>query len=231
MLSLCDGIVKQIKFMNTKAHEHSVEPLAMILLAVAALLAAFILLEVARLFATSAGAEQTVARALRPVPAGPSDTPQAGQGDSAVDRLKKNNLFVPQPAKEYPINEVIGILGSEALINGQWYKAGDNVGEAKILSIEPTKVKVVWNGQEKEFTPIGSTGAQGPGGPGPERMRERIRPPTAGPPTVVTGGASGPPGLSPEERDQLRERWPTMSPEERQRFRDEMRQRFGRRSR
>ena len=64
---------------------------------------------------------------------------------------------------------MIGILGREALIGDKWYKVGDSVGDAKIVAIEPTKVKVVWDGQEKEFSPIGSSGGGdrrgGPGGP------------------------------------------------------------------
>ncbi len=30
------------------------------------------------------------------------------------------------------------------------------LGDAKIVAIEPTKVRVAWDGQEKEFSPIGA---------------------------------------------------------------------------
>lgn len=217
--------------MNSKADEHNREPLARVLLALAGLLGAFILLEVATFLVGAADADSVVAEGAplgRPL-AAPSKEIKA-----AVEGLKKNNLFVPRTPEQYPINEVTGILGSQALINGQWYKVGDTVAQAKILAIEPTKVKVAWHGQEKEFTPISSTGAGGPEGPGPGR---RGGPPgPQGARMVVTGGQPGPgpgamAGLSPEERDQMRERFRNMSPEEREKYREEMRARLGRRDR
>jgi hypothetical protein len=224
--------------MNAREHERRIEPLAMMLFAVAALLGAFMLLEIAKFVASLAHAESTVAHAMRPAAAKTSAGQQdAAQMRSVVDGLKKNNLFAPPPAKQHPVNEVIGILGDEVLINGQWYKVGAAIGDAKILAIEPTKVKIVWNGQEKEFTPIAATGSGGPPGPGGrERGRGGPQPPQkSGPQMVVTGArGSGPPGmgsLSPEEQDALRERWKNMSPEEREKLRDEMRERFGRRGR
>ena len=87
---------------------------------------------------------------------------------------------------------MLGILGHEALINGKWYKVGDSVGEAKIVAIEPTKVRIAWNGQEKEFSPIGSSGRSG----GAARTRSS-RWKTRGPGTaqvVVTGARAGQPG-------------------------------------
>ena len=216
--------------MNDKTNPHSVEPLARVLLASAALLGALVFVEVATYFVTTSDADSLVAGATRSALDKPGTTISA-QSRAVVDGLKKNNLFAPPLPKQYPINEVIGILGDQALINGQWYKAGDMVAEARILAIEPTKVRVTWNGQEKEFTPMSSTGQGGPEGPG-----RRGGPPTPrGAPMVVTGARPGPgpggpmPGVSPEERDQMRERWPTMTPEERQKFREEMRSRFGRR--
>jgi len=226
--------------MSAREHEHGIEPLATMLFAVAALLGAFTLLEIAKFVASLGHADSTVAWVTRPAAktsAGPQDATQAR---SVVDGLKKNNPFAPPPAKQHPVNEVIGILGDEALINGQWYKVGAAIGDAKILAIEPTKVKVVWNGQEKEFTPLAATGAGGPPGPsGPGRGRGGPQPPRpaqkSGPQMVVTGGrGSGPSSmgsLSPEEREAMRERWKNMSPEEREKLRNEMRERFGRQGR
>jgi len=73
------------------------------------------------------------------------------------DELKKQNLFSPPEPKKHPVNEVSGILGSEVLISGKWYKAGERVGDANIVSIEPTRVKVVWQGKEKYFSPIAAS--------------------------------------------------------------------------
>jgi hypothetical protein len=71
-----------------------------------------------------------------------------------VDNMKKKNLFAPQPAKAKSIEQVAGIFGDEALINGKWYKAAAKVQDAEIVSIEPTKVVVRVDGQEKSFLPI-----------------------------------------------------------------------------
>jgi len=218
--------------MTSKEHDHNMEPLAGVLLAIAGLLGAFLFLQLATFVVTAGEADSLVAGVTGTGVGKPTATPPA-QAQSVVEGLKKNNLFAPPAAKQCPVNEVIGILGSQALINGQWYKAGDMVADAKILAIEPTKVKVVWNGQEKEFMPIGSTGGAGPEGPGPGR---KGRPPTPpGAPVVVTGTPPGPAGPggqgapSDEERERMRERWRNMSPEEREKYREEMRARFGRR--
>jgi hypothetical protein len=218
--------------MNDNACEYKVEPLVKVLLAVAGLLGAFIFLQIAT-FVVSAGDAAGIVAGATDAALGKRTAVPSTEIKSAVEGLKKNNLFAPRAPKQYPINEVIGILGNQALINGQWYKVGDTVAEAKILAIEPTKVKVTWNGEEKEFMPIGSTGGGGPESPGPGRKGRPQAP--SGAPMVVTGDGSGPSpvgpmaGLSSEERDRLRERWTNMSPDERQRYREEMRGRFGRR--
>ncbi len=58
-----------------------------------------------------------------------------------------------------------GILGDEVLINGKWYKAGDKVGDAKIVAIEAAQVRIEWEGKEKIFAPISAASAPNPGGP------------------------------------------------------------------
>jgi hypothetical protein len=161
------------------------------------------------------------------------------QARTFAEQLKKKNLFVRTGPPQHPVSEVLGILGDEALINDKWYKVGDSVGDAKIVAIEPTKVKVAWNGQEKEFSPIGAGGSGGPAGARSaraERTAPGNRPSRAGGAQVVISGQRRGPGrgglssLSPEERQRMREQWQNMSPEERQRRREEMRQRFGGRS-
>jgi hypothetical protein len=218
--------------MDNKTHPYRVEPLAKVLLATAGLLSAVILLKLVTLFVAVADADSIVAEAKSSASGGTAAAPSM-ETRAVVDGLKKNNLFAPPAAKQYPVSEVMGILGDQALINGQWYKAGDRVADAKILAIEPTKVQVVWEGQTKEFSPINSTSSGGPPGPG----RRGGPPAPGGPPVVVTGSRSGPPGgqgqivQSPEEIEKMREQLRNMSPEERQRYREEMRERFSRRSR
>ncbi|MCD4830463.1 MAG: DUF3106 domain-containing protein [Anaerohalosphaeraceae bacterium] len=71
-----------------------------------------------------------------------------------ADELKENNLFAPKPPKQHPVKKVAGILGDEVLISGKWYKVGDSVGDANIVAIEPTQVKILWQGNEKYFAPM-----------------------------------------------------------------------------
>ncbi len=215
-------------------HRDKAKPLTKILFAVAVLLGALMFLKIAGFFVSTSQARVRGAQA---------DAARAGIEDlkkllaetkTVADELKKKNLFVLATPKQFPVSDVLGIMGQEALINGKWYKVGDSVAEAKIAAIEPTKVKIVWNGQEKEFAPIASGGAGGrpdqpgsmggrPGPGGPAKM-------------VVTGGRRGPdntpgPGLSAEEMEKMRDQWKNATtPEEKQRLREAARQRAGRRS-
>lgn len=74
-----------------------------------------------------------------------------------VDGLKKKSLFTPPVAKKSnPIKSVTSILGKETQVNGsdKWYKAGDKIGDATIIAIEATQIKVEWNGKESTLAPI-----------------------------------------------------------------------------
>lgn len=196
--------------MQMESLRNKTEPLTKILFAVAVLLGALVFLKIG--FFVSASNAMMMAAQADPNEVGATDlTKVLAATKASADQIKKNNLFVPVSAKQYPVNEVIGILGREALIGDKWYKVGDSVGEAKIVAIEPTKVKVVWNGQEKEFSPIGSSGAGGRGDrPGPAGKASDSRA-----------------GVSPADRDKRRQQFMNASPEEKQRLREEMRQRTG----
>jgi hypothetical protein len=152
-----------------------------------------------------------------------------GAAKKAADSLKQNNLFVKMPPPENPVKQVEGILGSEAFIGGKWYKVGDKIADAKIVTIAATKVEVEWKGKKTSFSPIGaaSTGPQTP-------------PPAAGPPKKEAGPSPPrPPGmkvvkaevaapaeedplawlgvkLSPKLRALLLEKWNNASPEEKE---------------
>ncbi len=222
--------------MKIRAAIFRVEPLARILLAVAVLLGALMLLKVAGFLVTSSKVTGAAVRT------GGGGTDANGlkeslaQARTSAEQLKKTNLFVKPAPKQHPVSEVLGILGAEALIGDKWYKVGDSVGDAKIIAIEPTKVKVAWDGQEKEFAPIGSGGGGGAGGPpgarGP-RTASGSKPGRSGGAQVVISGQrrgssrEGMSSMAPEERQRMREQWQSMSPEERERRREEMRQRFG----
>ena len=222
--------------MNAKFDRDKIEPLAKILFAVAVLLGALTFVRVAGFLVSSSTAK---ALAIRTDPSEMGAVDLAGllaQARVSAEQLKKKNLFVLSPPKQHPIKEVLGILGDEVLVNGKWYKVDDSVGEAKIVAIEPTKVRIAWNGQEKDFSPIGASSV---GGSPDRRGAPSRRPaPRGGTVTVVGGqrGGAAPAGrdgpfMSAEERRQLRDRWTTMNPEERQRAREEMRERFSGRNR
>jgi len=74
---------------------------------------------------------------------------------TSAANLKKKNIFAP-PAKPKtnPIKSVKAIMGAEALINSKWYKAGDSIGEAKIVTVGSAEVTVLWNGKETKLSPI-----------------------------------------------------------------------------
>jgi hypothetical protein len=87
------------------------------------------------------------------------------QAKKTADTIKQNNLFVKEPPKEHPIKQVDGILGNEAFIGDKWYKAGDKVGDARIVEITSTYVRVEWDGKEQNFAPIGATVSEPPSPP------------------------------------------------------------------
>ena len=216
--------------MRTAPPKYGVASSAAILLAVAALLGAVALSRVAEFLMTTAQAKVAASEAIKAANSEPNGVEaQLAEAKSAAETLKKENLFVPPPPKQNPVREILGILGSEALIDGKWYKAGDRVGDAEIVAIEPTKVKVSWNGKEEEFAPLGAGGGpggeSGPGMPGPGRMK-----PPGSPPNMpgrgmrrARGGGAQP---SAEERAAFRDRFRNASPEERAKLREEMRRRF-----
>ena len=143
-----------------------------------------------------------------------------------ADELKKKNAFAPPPPKKHPVEQVAGILGSEALINGKWYKAGDSVEDAKIVAIEPTQVKIEWQGDEKTFAPIASSGSSGKqhGPPGKDKAKDRDKDKdkdSAKPSEARERRREGRAGRN-RERPPMP---PNMSPEEREKFMAEMRER------
>jgi hypothetical protein len=79
-----------------------------------------------------------------------------GTAKKTAEAIRQKNLFIKEPPKENPVKQVDGILGNEAFIAGKWYKAGAKVGDAKIIEIRPTFVKVEWDGKTTNFAPIGA---------------------------------------------------------------------------
>lgn len=210
------------------------------LLGVAAFLA---ILTVAKLWdyhSTSAEAQSIVAKAVDQDKPDPELLKENLAGFKGIaDAIKKKNLFVPVPPKKHPVSAVLGIMGNEALINDKWYKAGDKIGDARIVAIEPTQVKIEWDGKEKYFAPIASADGSSSGPPsgrrGSGRGAESAQPGPARVDVVQQGpGRGGFGNMSEEQRAEMRARmegmrarFESMSPEEREAFRNEMRGRFG----
>ncbi|UCG55821.1 MAG: hypothetical protein JSU70_13230 [Phycisphaerales bacterium] len=204
------------------------EVIPAVLVGVSVLLAVMVLVKVTSFLATSAKAENMVRMAELRADPSPEDMKTHLAGSKAVaDGLKKKNLFAPPPPRQNPVQAVIGILGNRALINDKWYEVGDTVGDAKVVAIEATRVKIEWDGREKTFTPITSSGESGPGGPrrpGSRPARRGQRP--EAPEAVVVEPREGPmPG--PGGFGMMRERFMNMSEAERAEFRERMRERFG----
>ncbi|MHC4111016.1 MAG: hypothetical protein ACYSUY_08070 [Planctomycetota bacterium] len=205
------------------------------LLGISAFMGVLILIKVTGFFAAPARAENSVKKAVALSKPDPNDMEKYfAKSKEIADELKKNNLFAPPPPKMHPVSQVLGILGSDALINGKWYKAGDNVGDAKIVAIEPTQVRIEWDGNEKTFRPIDTKGAspsgpQRPGGPGRPQVAkkgEQGRPEMVQVQQEVRGEGMGRFGGGDmmERMRAMRERFENMSPEERRRAMAEMRE-------
>ena len=224
-----------MKLDNPKGRDKFV---SIILLGVSAFLVVLVSLKVTGFVTASARAESLVKSAMEQGKADAKEVEKHLADSKAIaDDLKKNNLFVPPPPKQHPVKEVMGILGNEAIINGKFYKVGDKIGDAKIVAIDTTQVRIEWDGKEKVFAPIGAVASSAPGPRRPGRPDMAARAGGSGregAAMVVVGRGGRQSGrgrfgsLSEEERERMRERWMNMSEQERQEFRERMRERFSR---
>lgn len=176
---------------------------------VAVLLGVLICYDVAGYFTTARQAELAAAHIVRPAQAEfVAAADSLAPASSAAQTLKKRNLFVLPAPRQNPVKEVAGILGDEALIGGRWFRAGDRVGDAEVLAVEPTSVRIRWDGREQDFGPIVADNRAG------------------GTENAPAAGAGGRGGLTAEELARRREAIGAASPQDRQRLRQEMRERL-----
>lgn len=210
------------------------DAMPVVLVVASATLAVLVLVQVAGFFTDSTWAMNIASKAA--LTRKSADTNALEESRKAADELKKKNLFAPPEAKQHPVREVPGILGSQAFVNGRWYGEGQNIADAKVVSVEPTQVKIEWEGDEKAFVPIMSS-TSGPSGPErrpgddrggrPDDKSDEKRPDVVVNVQGGPGGFRGPfPGGGPFGGD-MRERFMNMSEQERQAFRDRMRAQFG----
>lgn len=201
------------------------------LLGVSALMTVLILYQVAEFFVASARAENVVKTALEQINTEAQDVENYFTKDREIaNSLTMNNLFAPPPPRENPVKEVRAILGNKVFINNQWYSEGQTIpGDATIVAIEPTQVRIEWDGTQSTFRPIDAST------PTPQQSgRETGRAGSSRqerPDMVVVGSQPTPIQGRTVTREQplqdMRQNWQRMSDAERERLRNEMRQRFG----
>lgn len=150
---------------------------APLLVAIAVLLGASAFAKVAA-FRGERGRMQAVPRAARTTYDPNSLKGCLEQARQTADTIKRKNLFIKERPKEHPIKQVDGILGNEAFVAGKWYKAGDKVGEAKIVEIRPTYVKVEWEGKTTNLAPIGAITSDSPS-PAAAKTEPKKEPPAS----------------------------------------------------
>ena len=178
------------------------ELIPLVLLGASAVFGVLILVKTTGFFAESAWAEGLVKRAIGQN--GSNDQQIKGviaKSCTMADGLKKANLFSPPEPKQHPVTSVLGILGDEVLIGDKWYKAGDQVQDARIVAVEPTQVRIEWDGREKIFAPLEATDQLGSGGSRrtsrSPRLVARGNSPARRPPQMVRTERSGPSGKEP----------------------------------
>lgn len=154
----------------------------------------------------------------------------------AIEEMQKKNPFSgvqPEPA----LPQCLGIFGRCALFGDQWYKAGDTVQDAKIISVGPSEVKILWQGKEQTLKPFDveveyqksqPVGPTASAAPQTEQPTVAQRPSEMPPMPPMGGRGFNPFNMSPDELAQMRDRFMNMSPEERRRAFEEMRGRRGR---
>ena len=180
--------------------------------ATAVLAGALALAKGASFFRGPARAEGAVAQALARHGRDPNDLePYLAEARETAASLKEKNLFIKKPPRQHPVKQVDGILGSEALIGGKWYKAGDKVQDARIVAVEATQVRIEWDGREKAFAPLQTTDQLGSGG-SPRTSRShrpvaRAASPTRRTPQTVRSERSRSGGeLSAEQKERARQK-------------------------
>ena len=76
------------------------------------------------------------------------------QYQKAADKLARRNMFVPPPDGFEPPGDCTAIFGDEARIGERWVKAGDTIGNTKVLEVGPTAVTLLWEGKKITRSPI-----------------------------------------------------------------------------
>ena len=136
-----------------------------VLLAIAVLSGVLIMAKATGLFIASARAQRIIKQAAAWSKPDPNVVEnQVARSKLIAEDLKENNLFWPAP-KGHPVKAVMGIFGNEAYIDGNWYKVGSMIRDAKITAIDANSVTTEWKGKKQVFCPIDAEDSSAPGGP------------------------------------------------------------------
>ncbi|MBN1126854.1 MAG: hypothetical protein JXA82_17745 [Sedimentisphaerales bacterium] len=161
------------------------------------------------------------------------------QPKESAGGLKRKNMFAPPAAKpNQPV--CTGLFGDTAVFGDKLYKVGEEVSGAKIVSIGPNEVTILWEEKETQLIPFavenggGSEGDRRSGGRDNSRSRDdrrggnEMRGPTSASGGPPQGRFRFEPTADQRARmEEMRERFMNASPEERERMREEFRQRMG----
>lgn len=199
-----------------------------VLLGVSVVLAALTAAKLWDYHSASANAQSIVAKAVDQDKADPNLLEENLAGCKEIaEALKKKNLFMPPPKKPgHPVSAVQGIMGDEVLIKNKWYKVGDKISDAEVVSIEATLVKIKWNGKEKSFAPISAIVAAAAKAADVPKVEKKSKKPDAKPDkdkvaVEIVSGEKDPLAwmgvdLPPNVRAMLMETWNSVSEEEKQ---------------
>jgi hypothetical protein len=205
-------------------------------LAAVVLLAAMAAARLVGFLTGPARAEELVTHAVAHRGQDPNDLRQSvDAAKSAAGALKKKNLFAKEPPEEHPVKQIDGILGGEVLIQNKWYKVGDKVQTAKILSIDATGVVVEWKGEKKTFTPFESVGGPDSGPSGPPKPVVSKAPAAAAPKAKTDANEAKPATVSQDDdpfafmgvtlsakvREKLLQMWNSLTDEQKQQAKEQ----------
>ena len=110
----------------------------------------------------------------------------------------------PVPKPKPPV--CTGVLGDTAIINGKAYKVGQDAGGAKIVSIAPTEVMVLWQDKEIRLPAFGA-GKIAPSTPQPvqKRSKKKLKAKPVKKTAVASNSKADPEGMQIDLRNMSRE--------------------------
>ena len=141
--------------MNLNYIKEKKELIPKVLLGGSALLVILMLYKVTDFFTLSAKAEDVVQRVIEHTQTNNQNIDQYFEASRTIaNNLINNNLFAPPVVeqRQWPVREIRGIWDNKVQINNNWYAEGQTVQNAQIVSIEPTRVTIEWDGQTRTFS-------------------------------------------------------------------------------